>query len=215
MLISLLSPRISSRSRAGFTLIELLISAAIITVITSIVLVRFNAFDGTVLLKSMAYEVATTVREAQIYSISVYNVLGGSTQTYRYPYGLHFVRDTDSYTLFRFDSADSDDVPAFGESDGVSEQTVRVIGLNGMRVNKICAVTNSGCTDISSIDISFRRPEFAAIFYTGDLSPSTLAEVSAVRVYFQSEQSAVNTWIVEVKLLGQINTYRCAADCEP
>jgi prepilin-type N-terminal cleavage/methylation domain-containing protein len=196
----------------GFTLIELLISAAIITAVTAIVLVRFNSFDGTVLLKSMAYEVATSVREAQIYSVSVVNAFGGGGQTFRYPYGLHFLSGATSYTFFRFDDDDKDVTPSF--TIGPSSP-LRVMTLgNSMEIFRICVVMN-GTDDcsIGELDISFRRPEFSAIFYTPDLTGAELSEVSAAKVYVRSTRNSSNVWIVEVKLLGQISTYACTTNC--
>ncbi len=204
----------SSRSRRGFTLIELLISAAIITIVTSIVLVRFNAFDSTVLLKSLAYDVGMTVREAQIYSVSVLNVVGGSN--FRTPYGLHFVDGSSSYTFFRYDDVG----PTTGEtprySGGDSVTPIRTVPLGGsFIVSKICAVGPNVCTSngITEVDISFRRPEFAAIFYTPSLTAAQLQNTSAMQIYLTSTRNSTNVWIVEVKLLGQISAYLCTTNC--
>jgi prepilin-type N-terminal cleavage/methylation domain-containing protein len=213
MPISSSSPRFSSRSRAGFTLIELLISAAIITIISSIVLVRFNAFDSTVLLKSLAYEVGTTIREAQIYSISVINVVGGTN--FRTPYGLHFVDGASSYTLFRYNDVGPTigETPRFSGGDPITN--VRTMSLAGnIQLTKICAIGPDICT-LGEIDISFRRPEFGAIFHTPTsyLTSAQLANTSAVRLYFASTREPSRVWIVEVKLLGQISAYACTSNC--
>jgi prepilin-type N-terminal cleavage/methylation domain-containing protein len=197
----------------GFTLIELLISAAIITVITSIVLVRFNAFDSTVLLKSIAYEVGTSVREAQIYSVSVINVVGDTN--FRTPYGLHFVNNGSSYTFFRYnDALPRGETPQYSGADPVTP--VRVAALGGrFQILKICAAVVSGpdiCT-LTELDISFRRPEFSALFYSPSLTTPQLNSMSAAKLYITSTTNANNVWIVEVKLLGQVSTYRCTTSC--
>lgn len=195
----------------GFTLIELLISAAIITIISSIVLVRFNAFDSTVLLKSTAYEVATAIREAQIYSLSVVNT--GSDQSssgFRYPYGLHFTHGSGAtmYTLFRFDDISPDKAPAFGVNDGVTETTLRVIPLGGSaEISDICIKrTLEPLPECGrDVDISFRRPEFSALFYDSSLGADSSIEY--VKLYVSSTKDTTKKWVVEVKVLGQIMVY--------
>ena len=67
----------------GFTLVELLITFAIIAIITGIVLVKYKAFDSTVLLKSAAYELSLNLRETQAKSVSVRGD-GGSGINFRY-----------------------------------------------------------------------------------------------------------------------------------
>ncbi len=192
----------------GFTLIELLISAAIISVITSIVLVRFNVFDGTVLIKSLAYEVGATIREAQIYSVSVVNVGMGTDAGFRYPYGLSFTPDDTGYVFYRYDDSDPGATPHY---DTGNTTEVRTLALaNSMEIADVC-ITDNGTDDcsIARLDISFRRPEFSAIFYAPSVgSPST---VSAGKVYIRSTRSPDNVWIVETKLLGQISVYRCTS----
>jgi prepilin-type N-terminal cleavage/methylation domain-containing protein len=189
----------------GFTLIELLISAAIITVIASLVLVRFNSFDSTVLLKSFAYEVATTVRESQIYSLSVVNTGTGASANFRYPYGLSFTPNTDRYVFFRFNDTSNAVPPRYesGEADVIRTLTAG----SAMEIFDVC-VTISGVDDcdISRLDISFRRPEFSAIFYTPEHGP--LGTISAAKVRVQSVRNPGNVWVVEVKLLGQIVVYK-------
>ena len=69
----------------GFTLIELLISVLIIGIITTLVIVRYKQFDSTVLLKSAAYEVAFTLRETQVQSVSAAR---GAGNNFDYPRGL-------------------------------------------------------------------------------------------------------------------------------
>ncbi len=185
----------------GFTLIELLISAAIITIISSIVLVRFTSFDGTVLVKSLAYEVASGIREAQIYSVSVVNA-SASSPNFRYPYGVTFTPGATSYTLFRFNNAN----PAVTPYYDVSALVLSIIAFTGsMKITDVC-VTDSvldNCA-ITSLDISFRRPEFGALFN----APGSSGTISEGRIKICSTRSTANVWIVRVTLLGQISVYK-------
>ncbi len=86
-------------SKSGFTLTELLISCAIIALVSTIVLVKYGSFDSTVLLKSAAYEIALTLREAQVRSVSV----SGEGGEFSYPYGVTFTPEQKVYRAFRFE----------------------------------------------------------------------------------------------------------------
>jgi prepilin-type N-terminal cleavage/methylation domain-containing protein len=198
----------------GFTLIELLISAAIITIITSIVLVRFNAFDGTILLKSLAYEVATTVREAQIYSLSVINTGGGN---FRYPYGLSFSPGNTSYIFFRFANTSTAVRPYndLSESDPDVAEIIRTLTLSsGMEIYRVCIKQTGDPEECRTsdqggvLDISFRRPEFSAIFNASWLAPNQQDTIEYARIEVRSTRNTTNVWAVEVKLLGQISVYK-------
>jgi prepilin-type N-terminal cleavage/methylation domain-containing protein len=200
-----------SSQEKGFTLIELLISAAIITIITGIVLVRFSSFDSTTLLKSLAYEVALTIREAQIYALSVVNTGSGTDAHFRYPYGLTFTENATSYTFFRYNDVDpTGEVPQNPPGGSNTISIIRTIALGGStKISDVCVTTTSGdlCAsddEISHVDISFRRPEFSALFYTPEIDTD---EISAAKIKFQSTRDATNTWVVEVKLLGQVMVY--------
>ena len=58
-------------TKRAFSLIELLVVLAIITLITSIVLINHSVFNGGVVLESLAYEIALITRQAQFFSINV------------------------------------------------------------------------------------------------------------------------------------------------
>jgi len=177
-----------------------------------VVLVRFDAFDSTVLLKSTAYEMALGIREAQIYSVSVYKAVDGSTVAFRYPFGVSFTPGANSYTLFRYDSELLTKNPSLGVDDFVDETVVQVFGLGGTtEIRDVCVVTVSGdnCT-VSHLDISFRRPEFNAIYYpTSVVSPtSSVSEpVSSGKVILHSTRNPARAWVIEVSVLGQISVY--------
>src|SRR3989344_6228445 len=84
-----------TRSSTGFTLIELLVVTAIIVIVTSLVLINNNRFGGTVLLQNLAYDMAPSVREAQVYGISVLS-FGGE---FDFGYGMHFTANSQTYVL--------------------------------------------------------------------------------------------------------------------
>ena len=64
------SSRHASR-QAGFSLIELLVVTGVIAVISGLMLVSNSTFGGQILLQNLAYDIALTLRQAQVYGISV------------------------------------------------------------------------------------------------------------------------------------------------
>jgi type II secretory pathway pseudopilin PulG len=198
-------------SSTGFTLIELLVSAGIIVMITSIVIVRFVNFDGTVILRSAAYDVATALREAQIYSVSVVN----SDDTFRYPYGVTFSPGGTSYTFFQFTNLDASAFPQYDVNDAVDEEEpLRVMNLSeSIEIADLC-VRVTGNTDptcgLNRLDVSFRRPEFSALISAPPegTSEGAVPGISAALIKLQSSRNPGNVWVVEIKLLGQITVYK-------
>lgn len=148
-------------AQKGFTLIELLVVVAILVTITSVVLFSNNRFGGTVLLQNLAYDVALSVREAQVYGISVRS-FGGE---FNFGYGMHFDTNSQTYVLFA-------DVYPLPGGDGIyqPDQGERVKSTDiqrNYRVVKLCAPAGSSigaCVStsglwVSKLDILFKRPE--------------------------------------------------------
>jgi prepilin-type N-terminal cleavage/methylation domain-containing protein len=189
-------------TQKGFTLIELLIVVSITALIATILVVRFSKFDGTVLLKSLAYEIASALREAQVYSLSVL----GSSENFHTPYGMSFTPDSKSYEFFHY-LGNTNDRPR--KDDNASVLNTFTIGRS-LEVYKICATANNtqNC-DLTRLDISFRRPEFDALFYAVDQDGSSWEEgnISSAQVEVKSTDSN-EVWVVNVSLLGQISVYR-------
>ncbi len=193
------SSRIYAR---GFSLIELLISTAIIVAVASIVIVRFSTFDSTTLLKGLAYEIAATIREAQVHSVSVL----GSDPNFRYPYGVTFSPDAQSYTAFFYRG--TADVPVYDLSSVTTVGTY-TIGRS-MQVKDVCVKVGSGTSNcnVGRLDISFRRPEFKAIFNAvPDGGSIDNDAIESVQIKLQSINGG-DTWMVSVGLLGNVSVSR-------
>ncbi len=209
-------------SNKGFTLIELLIAIAVITVITSFVLVRFTTFDSTVVLKNKAYEVGLLLRELQVKSVSVQR----SSTEFDYPFGVTFSTSTANYITFYYSSSSPDVYPYYdltcqgnpapiwdcanelermsvGEQHEVSD-ICYTIGSNPER----CA--SSDPTDFRRIDISFKRPEFNALIYVDDDdfvgNPNTISNAK-IKIESTKGGTGPGTFVVEVTKLGQISVY--------
>jgi prepilin-type N-terminal cleavage/methylation domain-containing protein len=195
--------------RAGFTLVELLISIAIIGVVSSIVLVKYSSFDSTVLLKGLAYEIALSLREAQVRSVSVSGVEGTSgDKVFDYPFGVTFslvtTQDQKKYTSFRFNDAALTSYPKYGiaESEDIQVFTID----RTMYISQLCITRVTEDCDIQQLDVSFRRPKFVGLFHavsTGGASEYD-TDITSAKIKVTGA-GAVNTFVVTITSLGQIS----------
>lgn len=148
----------------------MLVVTAIIVVISAIILVNNNRFGGAILLENLAYNVALSVRQAQVYGISVQRF---GQNTFSAGYGVHFdISSPDSYTLFADAIASNGlyDCPQPGTNNCEFVQTTTI--SSGYRIHDLCATPASGAEQcgLSKVDILFRRPEPDAWISTSDFS---------------------------------------------
>ncbi len=209
-IFSSLHTRSSSRNSVrGFTLIELLISASIIGIVSTIVLVKYSNFDSTILLKGAAYEVALTLREAQVKSVSV----SGESGQFNFPYGVTFSPLSKTYTVFRFNDPFAS--PQYDVFDAVLPNYAMGVGsitlTRTMQISDICFTTSSGDTcsanGLKRLDVSFRRPEFKSLFYainTSDIAYPT-STMTGIKIKLNSTSNNPAVFYVEVSSLGQIS----------
>jgi prepilin-type N-terminal cleavage/methylation domain-containing protein len=202
------------KGEKGFTLIELLVVTAILVIITSLVLVNSNRFGGTVLLQNLAYDVALSVREAQVYGISVRSFSG----EFDFGYGMHFDAGSQTYVLFADALALNGlyDCPN-PELEGSCERVESTEIQRNFRVVKLCApagITTDECMSNSSLwasklDILFKRPEPDACISADDSikidsdGGCTLNPEESARVVLESPRGDRRGFIVEAT--GQIS----------
>ncbi len=197
------------KDSAGFTLIELIVSMAIMAAILSVVVFNFAKNSNMTTLTTIAYDVALTLRQAQIYGISVKNSAEpNATAEFNAGYGVHFNTDSNSYITFKDNPAadgthnglyndNSSDCTAASDKGECIEQ---VPIQQGYGVGKICTTTPGDCS-ASTVDITFLRPDTKAkiIFNgTGGLQPEA-------QIYLQSTGNNPITKIIDVQSTGQIS----------
>jgi prepilin-type N-terminal cleavage/methylation domain-containing protein len=167
MIFSSNTPSHSPRLRAGFGLIELLVSISIMVLVTSIVLARHSAFNGTVLLKSQAYEIALRLREVQLSAVSV----ATSTVGIRSQYGARFLStatENNRYAVF------ATPLPLINNFYSLANyQLVGAPGLldqrfviKGVRLN-----CSSSVVETNNVIIIFKRPNYDAEFRNSNGGP--------------------------------------------
>ncbi len=142
----------------GFGLIEMMVSITIITLVSAVIIAKHNAFNGAVLLRNQAYEVAFAIRQAQLLAVSGSTPAGDAVPRY----GVFFDRDTPNvYRLFRDDNddglyKDSDDV-LIGPAGVIDKRfQIRNIYFNNS--------TSVGNGTNNNLFITFKRPNFDARF---------------------------------------------------
>jgi prepilin-type N-terminal cleavage/methylation domain-containing protein len=156
----------SARSRHGFGLIELMVSISIMAMVSAIIMTRQSAFNGAVLLRNQAYEVAFALREAQLLAVS-----GGDENNRQY--GVYFDPVTASqrtYRIFR----DTNENATFdsGEQIGLTGQLDSRFEIRGVSPTP---TTGTG------LAVIFTRPNFDARFCgrtNGCTTPATFAPAS-------------------------------------
>jgi type II secretory pathway pseudopilin PulG len=150
-------------SERAFTLVELLVSVGIFTLITTAAVFNNNQFNGNVVLSNLAYEIALSIRQAQVYGTTVKQ----STQsTFDAGYGINFNLTGQSgpttYTLF-------EDRPTPNREYDAGEALETFTIRKGNRISKICVFQpqSTDCTSVTALDISFVRPNPDAYIRSG------------------------------------------------
>ena len=189
-------------------MIELLVVCGIMVVVGGIIFASNSKFGGQVLLQNLAYDVALSMRQAQVYGISVQRFGSGLT-SFSYGYGMHFDTDTPtSYNLLA--DVDGDGIYDAGEDVPPSPYSIG----RGYSIFKLCApagVLLSDCTatgsslQVPKLDIVFIRPEPDAWISASSVSctpRSTGACQPSARIVLQSPRG--DTMSISVFANGQI-----------
>lgn len=192
---------------AGFSLIELMVSIGIVVLVLTIVVTNQGSFNGAVLLRSQAYELALAIREIQTSAVSAQADAAGEFYSVL---GVHLDTDpgeNNRYVLFSdgngngfFDGAATDDIITASQLDARFE---------------IAAVRRSDGSPLGSgndISVTFERPNFDARFKTSstggfDSYQSIQIDIRPVGVNGTSCPADVRT--VEITSTGQVIVVEC------
>jgi type II secretory pathway pseudopilin PulG len=191
----------------GFGLVELMVSISIMMILTTIIIVRQSSFNGAVLLRSQAYEIAFTLRRAQLLAVSGNNRGVADVTTSIQQYGVYFDTDApNTYILFH-------DLNANGQWDGAPiDAQVGAPGTIDKRF-EIRAISDGNGVDIAGggvhtgYSVTFIRPNFDAKFQ--NTIGSSYDSFNAVYIYLAQvnkvgdEPGTVRR--VEISKTGQIS----------
>lgn len=183
-------------SRAGFSLIELMVSISIIVLVVAVIIVQQTSFNGSVLLRNEAYEVALTLRNIQLSAVSA-SVNNGS---FRALYGAHFNIDTLTNGRFSvFKDADADGF--YDSSEAFGQQGVIDPRFEIREIRTIGDTYNSAL----GLSVVFERPNFDARFFdsAGEVNASSVEIDIARRGVTGTGVEVLRT--VEITAAGQIS----------
>ncbi len=204
--------------RKAFTLVELLVAVSIFMIITSVVLVNNSRFNDSVVLKSIAYEFALAIREAQNSALNVRSIDGSGFEN---GFGIFIPKagttntaESTSYVLY------SDSIKATGSGGAFGRYDVTASGSNdsdikeylikrGFYITKVVATqdavgampeTYTGDVDFT---ISFKRPDTIAYIYKDGVVTSG-SNFKEIRICLAHPSSSMNEICVKVNKLGLI-----------
>jgi prepilin-type N-terminal cleavage/methylation domain-containing protein len=194
-------------SNRGFTIFEMMISVAIMVIITTVIASNQSSYTSGASLKNVANDLSLSMRQAQVYGISVKEVTPG-LEEFTVGYGMAFdltaapVGDDKSFIFF----ADRDVDGKYDDTwdcplGGTSECLDKTVLTAGNHISDLCIIDALGenCEGITSLDISFARPAIEAkISYNGG-SPG----VRGARIELSSLDGKTNS--VVVYSTGQIS----------
>ena len=189
---------------AGFTLLELMVVGAIFALLSAIVLANNSRFGNVIVLQNLAHDIGLTIREAQIYGISVKRcdstkVTGCTTANqFKLAYGMHFTENAATYELF----ADLDANGAYSPGETIKGMTI----AGGYRVSDICILTDSAGADactVTELNVVFLRPEPDACINGAFVNGACLSANVRGKIVVASNRDDRATIIVERS--GQIS----------
>ena len=181
-------------TQTGFSLVELLLVVSIFVIISTVVIASYNKFNSRTLLNSLAYDIALTLREAQVYAFSVLeeSLIGGGSTGFTAGYGMYFEKAEDSAYIF---FADVDENGFYDKDVGgtfCSNECLEQFTLRGYTVSDVCGkLAGSGdahcfsysTNSIEEMSVTFVRPDPDAYFKsdcTGDTYSEIAIEVSSI-----------------------------------
>ena len=156
----------------GFTLVEFVVVVTIGVIILATVIGGQTKYNDMASLKSVAEDLSLTIRQAQIYGVSVKGV--GTAQTdFTLPYGIFLdsVGSTNKYVYY----ADKNKNGYFdGNYDCTSDPVGECLSVipfpRGNKISSICRMFVDGTEtcDVGRADATFTRPSTEAKFWLWD-----------------------------------------------
>jgi type II secretory pathway pseudopilin PulG len=185
---------------AGFSMVELLVSIGIVVLVLSIVVTRQQSFNGSVLLRGQAYEIALAMREVQLGAISSVSDGGGE---FRSVQGVYF-NESDNQQYRQFRDADGNQ---FRNSDNSED-----FGFSGIIDSRFEIRSIEPSTIGTDLSIVFERPNFDAVFVSDASGTIEDEQFVLITIGLQGGSGAVcgqDIRQIEVRSTGQIAVVEC------
>lgn len=213
--------KIKQKTQRGFTLVEMTIVAAIFGLMTAVVVYKYGDFTSNLLVSNMAYEIALTARQAQVFGVGVRAIQIDGEAKFDYPYGVYInvndgstnqAGESRSFILF----ADRDDdllcdnglegagfTPCTcAEGDECVDQFTlqRNIRITELRVgNENCLNIAGG---VNAISVTFKRPSPEARIKRQDTYDEGFA---FTQIKVEAPGSSISPSYVLIRNNGQIS----------
>ena len=196
-----------NNTKQGFSVVELAVVMGIFMLLTTAILVNHGRFGSSILVGNLAYDIALSVRQAQVFGLSVKEYEAG-TGEFHDGYGVHFSGADDlSYVLF----ADRNMPPNLRYDAGlgcgvVGDECIEKFTITGgNKIKDLCGILTGGvekCVstgDINYLDIIFIRPDPDA-----ELRSNVIGDMySSVRITIVSPRNEERDILIYVT--GQIS----------
>ena len=186
----------SSASRRGFTALEMLVVIGIFTLVTGVVMASLPQFREKTLLDLTAQQMATIIRQAQVYGLGT-----RSAGTGQYPsHGINFDAGNDNKAMILFADANGDGKLTGNCSSG-SECVERYVLQGSVQIASVKTCAGGVCTTRNPLHIIFKRPNPEAIFYESVIPPIT---ADYAKICIQSTRDPSSYREIRVSNTGQI-----------
>lgn len=190
------------RTQSGFGLIELMVSISIVVLVTSVIMARHDSYNGAILLRSQAYDIALKIREVQMQAVSAV----GQEDDFRTPLGVCFNTDWPNYYHI-FADTDAEGQEGHGECDADE-----YVGQRGnidprFRIESLDLISSVPQNKPTNIAILFERPNFDARFFVSGTERTDIdaVEIGLMRVGADAQSSSAGDLrVMEISRTGQI-----------
>lgn len=197
------------RPQGGYTLFELAIVLFIILTITMVSRTNKATYERSFILSNLAYDVALTLREAQVYGINTRQAnAGANPSSFDIGYGVYFTNNSTNLALF----VDLNNNRAY---DAATDAIIRTYEIrNNNTISSLCVVPagGGGCSTNTSLTITYRRPDPDACINPNNTTPGgSLKTVSQCQAQFNNREARITvqsprgeTRVITVYSTGQV-----------
>ncbi len=214
--------KIASQFKKGFTILEMLMVLAIFGILTAVIVFNYGEFNSKTIMTNMAYEAALSIRQAQVYSLSVRGDVGVPNFDNHYGIYVNPTIDNKSFAFF-IDRVENGVTDGACNADGTclscsatdSECLEKISLTRDVVVSRICLSfdpqsivdRDTGlCSEdeVGELTLTFERPNPDAVVRTGsDIVPG--ANVAIVLKTSYGNQRAIivkSTGLISVESIG-------------
>lgn len=148
---------------AGFTLVEMLVVVAIFAVLTAVIVYNYGDFNADITVSNMAYEIALTTRQAQIFGLGSRGIGGEFNKAYGIYINnssgstkdLIFFSDSEVVNNLCNQGSGTTDCVCIGSDDECIEKLTM---QRGIFISKLQVMDGSSCSETDELTILYKRP---------------------------------------------------------